>query len=501
MKTIVRRTGLALALLATACASSGGGGGGDIADGPLFWGIPFVPADSTESTMVGLRNNDTDGTTVTLQGYKPDGTTYSAPVAISLDGLDESRFGIGSILGGSLPEGGWISVSTPSGKVEVYSSTIIPGKTAEEAMRAFPAPDPLPSPFLVGITATTETDTIQISNTTGVAIVVAVTAYEEPAGDPLLPPDASTPLPVALAPFETKLFTPDGLAEISGFVGAFQLSSASPFLAAAREDLGYDVGRAQVLLETRLVATSLNFGRQLAGPFGFENFWDFAVVARNDRDTPQTFTVTQFADQNGPLITSPRTILLDAFESRVVTAFDPEFSDLLAPPLTTGFLQLLWIEASVPEGVDVTFRQFGPVAFDFNMTQRPVRLGHLFVGMDVLPQPVVGLGIRSVVSLVNPNGVAITVQPEALISEPEDFDGTAILLPAVTIPPRTRVDWTPDGVVYVDRDGEPVDSIGLRFFSLSPYYVTGWRERRTGADGLILSVTPMIVRNLDEEDD
>jgi hypothetical protein len=501
MNRFVRRTGLALALFAAGCGGGGGGGGGGIADGPLFWGIPFVPVDSTESVVVGLRNNDTDGTTVTLQGYKADGTIYGAPVAISLDGLDEEVFGIGTALGGGTPEGGWISVSTPNKRVEVYSSTIIPGKTAEEAMRAFPAPNPIPSPFLVGITATTETDTIQISNTTGLAIVVAVTAYEEPSGDPFLPPDASTPAPVVLAAFETKLFTPDGLSEISGFVGAFQLSSTDAFLAAAREDLGYDCGRAQVLLEARIVEASLNFGREVGVQFGVENFWDLALVTRNDRDTPQTITITQFRDQSGSLISAPRTILLDAFESRVITAVDAPLADILFPSLTTTFLQRLWMEASVPEGVDVTFRQFDPVAFDFNATLRPTRLGHLFIGMDVVPEPVAFSAVRSIVSIVNPNGVAIDVQIEALISEPEGFDGTAVPLPVITIQPRSRYDWSPDGVIYVDRDGEPVETIGLRFFSLSPYYVSGWRERRTGPDGLIFSLSPMIVRNLDEETD
>jgi hypothetical protein len=499
MTRIAGFAGFAVLLLLAGCGGGGGGGDG-MADGPLAWGILFVPTDTDDPMAVGLRNNDTDGTTVTLQGYMPDGTPYSGPVAVTLDGLDEARFGVGTALGGGVPAGGWISVLTPSGKVEVYASVLMPGKLAEEATRAFPAPDPIPSPFLVGVTTTTETDTIQISNATGLAIVVAVTAYREPGGDPLLPPVASTPAPVALAPFETKLFTPDGLSGISGFVGSFQLSSADGFLAGTREDLAYGIERAQVLVEARITEVSLDYGRE-PGAFGFDNFFDVAMVARNDRDTAQTITLTQVRDQSGSLISGAVTILLDAFESRVLTSDDAPLADLLPPVLEATILQNLWIEASIPQGVDLTFRQFDPVALEFNMTQRPVRLGHLFVAMDVLPQPAIGLAIRSTISLVNPGAVALEVRPEILIAEPEGFDGTAVPLPLVTIPPRSRVDWTPDGAIYLDRDEEPVEYVGLRFFSPVPFYVTGRRERRTGVDGLILSITPTIIRNLEEETD
>jgi hypothetical protein len=500
---IATLAGLALCLLAAGCGGIGGGGGGDgTADGPLAWGVLFLPTDGDDEMIVGLRNEDTDGTTVTLQGYKPDGTPYSAPIVVTLDGLDEERIRVGNAIGGGAPEGGWISVLTPSRRVEVYWTTHLPGKLAEEATRAFPAPEPIPSPYLMGLTATPETDTIQITNPTGLAILVAVTAYREPGGDPLDPPIASTPAPIALAPFETKLFTPDGLSGIGGFVGSFQFASPDPFLGGTREDLAFDTGRAQVSIETRLVEVSVNFGRDVGVGLGeVDTFWDFAMVARNDRDEPQTFTITQFRDEFGSLIPSPITVLLDSFESRVITTLDEPLSDFLPFVLTAAGLQRLWMEVSVPAGMDLTFRQFDPVAFEANMTQRPVKIGHVFTVMDVRPQPIVGLGIRTTISLVNPNTVAMEVTPEVQIAEPEGFDGTGVLFPPVILPPRTRVDWTPDGAVYVDRDGEPVDFVSIRFFSPSPFYVTGWRERRTGPDGLILMLSPQVIRNLEEEND
>ena len=59
--------------------------------------------------------------------------------------------------------------------------------------------------------------------------------------------------------------------------------------------------------------------------------------------------------------------------------------------------------------------------------------------------------------------------------------------------------FSPDGVLYTDRDNVIVPVIGLRFRSAASFSVTGWRERRDGSNRLF-SLSPLEVRSFDEID-
>lgn len=497
--TVGLTLGLA-AVLAWAPGCSGGGGGPGTALGPDLFGVPFVPTAASGSTMtVGFRNLDSDSSTVvTVQGYKPDGTPYTGPVLVPLSGLGETRMPVSTALGGDAPEGGWISVATPSRLVEVYASVEVAGKAAAESMRAAGFPFPVPAAMTQGVTVTPQTDTIQISNATAAPLLVTVTAYSEPAGDPLLPPTVSTPPAVALAAYETKTYSPDSLSGISGFSGAFQLSAPGAFLAAAVEDLAFEVSRSQVLIEARVAEVSVSFGREIG--VGFENVYDFAMVVRNDADQNRTVTVTTVNLPDGtPLFQTPQTFSLAPFESRIVTTLDPPF-DTVFGDAEFATKQDFRLQLSLPDKVETTFRQFDPVALGFNMTIRPSVTTHGFIVMDVVPEPTTTGGVRSILSLLNPSTAASTARIEALIPEPAGFDGSPIPLANVVIPARGLLQWSPDGATFLNRDGDPVDAIGLRVISNVPVLGTMFRRKKDPTN-LVVFVTPSIVRSLEDSDD
>ena len=486
------RLGSVLAVLMAACGGSAGGNG--VSPGPLFWGVPFVPSGSGVTMTVGLRNIDTASTTVQLQGYRPDGTAYTGPVNVTIAATSEQRLSVSQALGGDAPVGGWILASTPSAAVEVYFPVTIPGKAAEETSRAYGLPDyaaPQPS-YTDGIVATLLTSSIQLSNASNVATVITVTPYAEPA-NPADPPIAGTPVALAFAPFETQEYGRDALAGSIGFSGSYSISAPTPFVVAAVEDLAFTVPRHA---QDRNVSAGLWFGKDTLATS--DSYLDLVMVVRNDDSVFRTMTITQIVSANGTVILpSPRTVSLAAHESRIIGTTDEPFDDLLGDVTNYGTAARLRFELQVPNQIDVSFRQFDPQFLDYNMTVEPSATGHVFDVSDVIPSPLLISGYRTYASILNRSNQEITVFAEAIITQPVGFDGSATPIATLTVPANQRLDVSPDGQVYLDRDGAPVPVIGMRFRSSASFSVTGWRERR-GASQRLVSLSPLEVRSFDD---
>jgi hypothetical protein len=482
------------------CGGGGGGGGQGIDLRALFWGVPFVPSGSGRTMFVGLRNLETDATTVTLQGYMPDGTSYTGPVTVDLDGNDELHLSANAALGGDTPAGGWILVNTPSERVEVFFDVRQPSTLEGEAARAVRLGDlaGAPAATSAGLTTTFETRLIQISNATGAAKTVRVTPFEEPLGDPSDSPIEHPSVDLAFAPFETKTFDPDGLSGITDFFGSFFFSSTDPFFVAAEEDLSFD---AQVALETRFVSVSDNFladvgvqfGREVT-PFG-DNVFDFALLARNDSDEPQSFTVQSIHDAGGfPILTTPRVVTLDAHESRVESTTGELFGDLFGDPFLFGGVQLAHILLNIPVEVDVSFRQFDPISLIYKATFRPIPIGHVFEASDVRPDVP---GRFEWMVVMNPTSNEVEAEVSVLIPEPEGFEASAIPLMTVLLPPNGAQKILLQDLDLVNRDGDPVTFTGVRLSSLAALGVFFFEEQRTGTD-LVVLMTPRVTANLED---
>ena len=496
----MRRHGIArvaslfvFAFAMTACGNGGGGSG--LVAGPADWGIPFLPDSTSFSMRVHLRNLDNGGATVTMQGYMPSGLAYPGPVTVTLDGDDERAFSISTALSGATPAGGWLHVTTPSRRVEVGFNVEEPSFPAEESARAWPLGDlllPPPSTF-AGLTLSNATDFINVSNATATPVVLTVTAYREPASDPLLPPIVSTPPPISLAPFETKTFSASGITGVAGFIGNVTFTGATPFFAAEQEALAFD-GQPLAVPTTRLWYTSLLFGTETSGPDSFE---DFVILARNDSDSSRTVSVNQIRTSDGGVIlASPRSIILAPHESRIVTTQQPPFDDLFGDATGAPFLHV-WMEYSAPPEVAVSFRQFNPLTNTDTMTVHAHPVGHVFHTLDVFPSPTLLSGTRTITTVINPFGSEISVDVFAVIPQPDGFDSGFDLLTTLTIPARSSIDFSPDGAVYLDRDGGATPLIGLRFNSNSPFSVAGERVTLSAFD-IVLTRSPLLVRDFDD---
>jgi hypothetical protein len=485
---------LVLVLAATACGSGGGGDGGLVV-GPADWGIPFVPDTTSLSMRIHLRNLDSNTTTATLQGYMPGGAPYTGPLTVTLDGNDEHSFSASTALLGATPAGGWIHVMTPSRRVEVAFNVQEPSQPAEESARAWPLGDlatPPPSTY-AAITVNNQTDFIALSNATATPIILFVTAYREPAGDPLLPPVSSTPPSIPLAAFETKMFSPSGITGISGFVGAVTFTAPSPFFAAAQEQLAFD-GQPLAEVRPRLWYVPLLFGTETISPASFE---DFVLIVRNDADVSRTFTIQQIRTADaGFILPAPRSLLLAAHESRIISTQEPPFDDLFGDPTSSAF-QKVWMEISSPEDVDFSFRQFDPLGSFDPMTVKAHPVGHVFDTLDVFPEPTTASPFFTIATLINPFASPIDVDVTALIPQPDGFDAALEPLVTLTVPARGSVDFSPDGVLYLDRDGVAVALIGLRFVSNFPFSVGGRRVQVNGFD-VVLTRSPLMVRDFDD---
>lgn len=475
----------------------GGGGGGGVDAGPAFWAIPFVPTSASRDVWIGARNVDTSSTTVTFSAYRPDGTAYAPATAFSIDGQGELVISLSTALSGFAAAGGVIYADTPSRRVEVWFDVEIAAEVAAETSRAFALPDlaaPPPGPFRTGVNATTLTTSIQIANASAAPAPISVTAYEESLVDPLAPPVS---LVVVLAPFaagESRVFTPDALSGITGFVGSFLVESPAPVVAAAEEDLAFDIPR--VATSDRTVAATVSFGRD--PQTAFASYLDFVLVVRNDNDSPETVRLTSIHRANGTaMFASGRDISLAAHESRVILTTDPPLVDLFGDVLAASTFDSFSVQLSVPAGVDVGLRQFEPEFLAANMKVDPTPLGHVQIVSDVYTLATLPSPVRTFANVYNPNNVSITVVAEAVVPQPSGFDSSIEPIATLTIPAHAQAEISSDGTIYADRDLVLVDFIGLRFRSNAAFTVTARREIRDSGNA-VETLVPLPVRSLDD---
>ncbi len=495
-KSAVLATLLFLSALTLGCG--GGGGGGDGIDaGPAYWAIPFIPTSVGRDVVVGARNLDSSSTTISHQSYRPDGSAYGASASLAIDGSGEAILSLSTLLSGAAAAGGVVYVSTPSRRVEVWFDVEVPSQLTGGASRACALPDvalPPPGPFRTGVNATTLTTSIQIANSSALVVPITVTAYEESLVDPLAPPVASVVVLAPFAPAESRIFTPDSLSGIPGFVGSFFVDSPSPVVAAAEESLAFDIPR--VSTSTRTVAASVSFGEDPATVFA--SYLDFALVVRNDNDSPRSIQLTSIDRENGTsMFSGVRFISLAAHESRAIPTTAEPLVDLFGDVFATSTFGRFSIQLSVPAGVDVGVRQFDPQFLIANMALEPTPLGHVLIVSDVRTLAVLPSLVRTIATVYNPNDVPMTVTAEAVVSQPSGFDASVVAITTLTIPAHGQVEFSPDGTTYADRDLVLADYIGLRFRANAPFSVTARRVTRT-ASNAIVALVALPVRSFDD---
>lgn len=483
--------GLALvasALVTPGCGGGGGGGGGGFDAGPEFWGVPFTTPYASSSHRVTLQNLRRQTTTATLTSYAYDGSIVGG-AAIMLDAFRPETVEFGGTLGIA-----WTLVTTPSGGVEVCFAHVDAAGPVDEAHRGFPLPDlgappPLTTQVLPVVLPATS---LRISNATGAPSVVTVDAFATPTPGQQATLSASTAVP--LGAFATTVLDPGTL--VANFAGQLRLSSTSPFFAATTEG-GFDFGFAggpPVSRRDRVLHTDVAFGLEHASPIGYT---DFALVLSNTSDEARDVVLREVRRPDGsPLKLAPRTIGLGGRETRSVSTLDAPLVDLFGDALLAAGLTRARLELFVPRDVDVAARQFDPVSL-VHLGTRPFGTAGHVVDVLQLERNETPTTLRQFVTVHNPSATPLTVTVSSLVPQPPGFDTGALPLTTLTVPARGFLDYSPDGTAFLDRDGLPVDFFGLRVTCPVSFALTARRERRAG-NGLLLMISPTIVRSHDD---
>jgi hypothetical protein len=477
---------LVLVALATGCGS--GGGGTFVAPGslgPVDWGIPFLGGGSSRTTWMTFHNLDREPTTVAFDAYDVFGAYVTGGVGLTLDGYASRHVEFSPAL--SLA---WVHAFTPSRRVDVGFLSVDDSAFREEASRAWPLVDLMAPPAgdqRASVFVNGPTRRVQVTNASALATMVSITRFEEPI-DPLLPPTEFDGGSVSLDPFESYVFDPASV--YPGFFGKILFESATPLFAATEDPLSFGDMRWFTRLDRSLFC-DVRFGLDSVVP---ERFQSFEWLLRNDSSDAQDVVLQQVRGADGfAILPSPRVITLAPKESRVVSTFEFPFDDLFGDPVFSPGLVRARLEAFVPSRVMAAVRQFDP-EFPSDLATTPMQpQGHVIDSYQVFPSEFLDDPVRTFYTVQNPAQIMIEVTIQSVVTEPDGFEASVVPLATLTIPPRGFAEFSPDGVVYLDRDLVPASPIALRFASAASFALTGRRETRD-ASRLLISLTPTIIR-------
>lgn len=277
------------------------------------------------------------------------------------------------------------------------------------------------------------------------------------------------------------------------------------------EDLVYEsddrVNKVSRLLDqgsSSLAGLVTEFGRDVQAG----DVRDFDLLAANGSDQPASFTLLSVYDASGnALLATPRTVVLQPRQTRLYATTTTDsvglqlgevhpFADLFGDVFTSASLARYQLTFTIGQGVFLTGRAFDPFAGDFGARLRPTAFRHASSVLVSDAQTTTLGGIRNEVVLQNPSSGAINVSVRAFT----ETDGTEYVLPSFMVPGRSLYTWTPDALglreIVGDVVSPPVRNLRFRFTSNAIFGLFA-RQRQKDAQGLIILVTPHIVRHED----
>jgi hypothetical protein len=479
-----------LAAVVLAGCGGGGGGGGGFAFGPTDWGVPFMPSSGSQTLGLTLQNLSTHARFATVSWFADDGTLLEGPDTVDLDGLGA----ITGFFGGT--DGGWVHVETPSRDVEVGFTRFESG-ASDEASRGWPLVD-LSSPppnTTASVSVFSVTREVQIVNASAAPALVNATGYRIDTGSGV---SSFAITPIALAAHESLTLDPEALTGEVGFAGTVFFSSTQPIFAAAleqddaNEDVSFD-GMPHTFTDDVVRFVVLRSGIDHLAP---DAYTDASLVLRNDSDESRAVTIVKARLPDGTqLLGAPFAFPLEPHETHVIDSGETPLFDLFQ------IADRIVLQISVPRDVSVTGRQFDPDFFVHTATIPATPAGHVLDAIQVVVVPVLPDVRRNVFTLHNPNVVDATVGVFVIVPQPSGFDSFPQKIASVLVPAGGFVDYSPDGVEFLDRDLEPADEVDLRFTCPAPVALFGRREERTvPATGLLMTITAAIVRSHDDAD-
>lgn len=524
-----------LVLCAVGFGPLGCGSGGDddsrgARRGAFVFAIPFVPTTTSEIVTLGFKNVTTIDATIHVTPYMPSGAMYAGGTTVLVvPGQGELRAGLAGLLG-EAAAGGWVHVDTR----DVTTMDAVTGEPVPVATSGFIFPyveralqgGSAERDSLAGLAPRADEVRVCVSSATYAVQLVNHSIME------MAP--ASVPLPVT---FDVDVVGSDGSTVSSSVVGPVPGNGtvALPFTppfgtvgfvrvrpttpAGAGEQYRFSVSSREATLQNHaegrfaepddaLFPTLVDVGFDVE--FGTDpdgNVHDFGVFLCNGSGASQTVTLQAIYRLAGgqPMLTTPRLFVLRTGRSVFMGTTDTVsfgleigetswFSDLFGDAFVAQDFEAVTLYIQAPGGVDVSARHFDPssTAFYRILTEIPRTNRACFSNVPVATSTL--SSTRTWISITNTTASQLTVPVRAFTPAM----GTEYILPDLIVPPRSRLDWSPDGIQLREEPtatvGPFVNRLRLEFVPTVGALFSGRVESRD-AGGQLLYIRPTIVRS------
>ncbi len=492
---------LILAVLPLAACGSGKDGTGSqgISFGAVFYAIPYLDP-IFENEVIGLKNLTNTDTEVEISAFTALGS-ITGPVAVEIPANGEVRAPVEDYLGGLglLHVGGWLLIDTSPGpavgRVTTYIdrfNTLNESSEAGATFREGPIATSL-SPFA---------QSYQIINNSGVPVTYDVEVFSFDGVS--LGVDSVDTLPGSATTTSVPFF---------GFVGQVVVTATGVGPGVAMTSVSVKEVQSSVLTERRLVegvdsvtaVQALGFDVDYGFDFG-GNAHDFALVVSNPTGSGQVVTLDSITAADGTeLLPTPRQLVLRGFQTKFyrertidcIGLDDGEFSpfDGVFPDLdTVPALDQLTFTITSPREVNTSMRIYDSVFEQFFMIRNGSSRLSTRVNVTNIPTQTTTIsGTRNWIDISNPFAGTVDVFPT--VTTP---GGTVYVLDPITVDPRSRTTFSPDGEVFREDPFDPVEPpvpfISVELSSVGGLFYNA-RKTRRNAQGLILFMRPSVVRN------
>ena len=521
---------LILAVAATLGLGGCGSGGDDYAGGARSaastFVLPFLSEGAGESLTLGFKNVAGDDAPVYVNAYDNAGGNYGAANQMfTVPARGELRLALSTITGGAT-SGGSITVETR----DVTMLDPVTGEPTPVATSGYVFPylhrqqlggstEVDATPALVGhddgvtIALTPASNRVQLLNQSfdqfaggavPQAVIFAINEFDA-AGSQV--GATLNQLVAANGAFDWFPTVTTGQVRVEP-VGVFGPQRRNRFALATREN------NLQTHVESRATEETIDHWPSLVN-MGFEvafgndaagNTHDFALVLSNPSARDESLTLQAVYRKGGvPVLTLPRGYSLGAGRTvymRTTTrdslglrqGEDSWFEDLFGDVfLSTGFGEVtLYLQA--PRSLDLSARHYDPAFGAFYQVLRSVPRTNRACIYDLPIQVTTASGTRNYISITNTTNGNLEVPVRAFTP----MLGTEYILDPIVVPPFSRYDWSPDGMIFRE---EPTDTVGpavpfLRF-DLTPTTGALFRGRTEGrnAQGFFNYIAPTLVRD------
>jgi len=514
-------------VLALGFGLGGCGSGQGLASGARpasqVFALPFLPISAAEAFVLGLKNLASQPAPVFVSAYDPAGGMYGAANQMFVvPAHGELQVPLGTIAGGPT-NGGSLRIETrdvnnrdavtgipnalsTSGFVLPYVQRSLGGGNPDED--ASPAQPLFASG--VGVTLTPYTTSVQLVNRSfdenapaamPVGITLRTTEYDANGDVVGAPVDRNVAADGTLqVPFTTQV----GRISIEP-QGAVPAGRHVQYAAASREN------GLQVYVESRFLEVPRNALRELGFEMAFGqdtagNVHDFGLLMANPTGSTETVVLQGIYRKGGqPILTTPRAFTIEGGRTVLMKTTTQDsiglrqseaslFQDIFGDVFQAQGFDEFTLFVQAPSTLGISARHYDPSFGAFYQIlrglERTVRA--CIYGFPI--ETTTAGGRRNYVSITNTTNGTLQVPMHAFTPRL----GTEYILDPVSVPPMSRVDWSPDGMIIRE---EPTDTVGppvprLRL-EMTPVTGAFFRSRTVARDAneLLIFITPTLTRD------